>query len=106
MKESISKGMILKILIKNFAILFVLNIIFSIICDVSISKLKKDVLRDFENYKVAIILNDTHFSCDDGENILDLDKFNDDFCDCKDGSDENSILYYFFKYVFYCFLAK
>lgn len=48
------------------------------------------MLKEFENYKVAIVLNDTHFSCDDGENILDLDKFNDDFCDCRDGSDENS----------------
>jgi hypothetical protein len=90
MKERISKRTILKILIKNFAILFALNQIFYMICDVSISKLKKDVLKEFENYKVAMVLNDSHFSCDDGENILDLDKFNDDFCDCRDGSDENS----------------
>lgn len=60
------------------------------ICDISISKLNKDVLKDFEMLKLATFLNDTHFSCDNGENILDLDKFNDDFCDCKDGSDENS----------------
>jgi len=90
MKEGISNRTILKLLTKNFAIFILLNFIFSMICDVSISKLKKDVLRDFDNHKVAVIVNDTHFICDDGKNILDVDKFNDDFCDCKDGSDENS----------------
>ena len=90
MKERIHNKSILKIIKKNFTPLILFIVINSIICDVTISKLNKDVLKDFENYKVAIFLNETHFSCDHGENILDLDKFNDDFCDCKDGSDENS----------------
>jgi hypothetical protein len=36
------------------------------------------------------LLNKTHFSCDDEKNILNINKFNDDYCDCLDGSDENS----------------
>jgi hypothetical protein len=34
-------------------------------------------------------INSTHFSCDNNKKILPLEKFNDDFCDCEDGSDEN-----------------
>ena len=34
-------------------------------------------------------LNSTHFTCDNNTKILPLEKFNDDFCDCEDGSDEN-----------------
>ncbi len=35
-------------------------------------------------------LNKTHFYCDNEQKILSINKFNDDFCDCNDGSDENS----------------
>lgn len=35
-------------------------------------------------------INHTHFSCDDGNNIQPIKHFNDDYCDCEDGSDENS----------------
>ncbi len=90
MKDITHNKSILTVITKNFTILFILNIINLIICDVSISKLNKDVLKDFENLKIALFLNETHFSCDKGQNILDMNKFNDDFCDCKDGSDENS----------------
>ena len=34
-------------------------------------------------------INSTHFSCDDNKKILSIDKFNDNYCDCEDGSDEN-----------------
>ena len=34
-------------------------------------------------------INSTHFSCDNNKKILSLEKFNDDYCDCDDGSDEN-----------------
>ena len=34
-------------------------------------------------------INSTHFSCDNNTKILTIDKFNDDYCDCEDGSDEN-----------------
>jgi len=34
--------------------------------------------------------NNTHFTCDKGNNILDYERLNDDSCDCEDGSDENS----------------
>ncbi len=42
--------------------------------------------NDIKHIKV---LNKTHFSCDEN-NILKISAYNDDFCDCKDGSDENS----------------
>jgi len=92
MKEIFYRKTILLKISNNLALLFMLNIIYTFMCDISISKLNKDVLKDFDNYKVAIFLNYTHFSCDNGQNVLDLPKFNDDFCDCKDGSDENSKL--------------
>ncbi len=76
--------------LKIISIILILYVFVLINCDVTISKLNKDVLKDFENYKIAHFINKTHFSCDDGNNILHLNKFNDDFCDCKDGSDENS----------------
>jgi len=34
-------------------------------------------------------INKTHFSCDNEQNIFPMCKFNDDYCDCIDGSDEN-----------------
>ena len=34
-------------------------------------------------------INSTHFSCDSNRKILPLEKFNDNYCDCEDGSDEN-----------------
>ena len=34
-------------------------------------------------------INSTHFSCDQEKKILSLDKLNDNYCDCEDGSDEN-----------------
>jgi hypothetical protein len=40
-------------------------------------------------------LNKTHFTCGQDKNvILHIAKFNDDFCDCDDGSDENSKKFY------------
>lgn len=86
----VEKKSLLQKMIKNLIFVFLLNLIFVFHCDTSISKLTIDVLKDFENYKTANLLNSTHFSCDNGERILDIEKFNDDFCDCKDGSDENS----------------
>ncbi len=38
-------------------------------------------------------INETHFECDKGKNILEVRKINDDFCDCSDGSDETSIIF-------------
>ena len=35
-------------------------------------------------------INSTHFSCDNGQKILSLEKVNDNYCDCDDGSDENT----------------
>jgi len=86
----VEKKSLLQKMIKNWILVFLLNFIFVFYCDTSISKLNIDVLKDFENYKTINHLNSTHFSCDNGERILDIDRFNDDFCDCKDGSDENS----------------
>ena len=60
------------------------------LCEISISKLNQDILSEFNYYKPAIFLNSTHFSCDEGSNIFEIKKFNDDFCDCIDGADENS----------------
>ena len=34
-------------------------------------------------------INSTHFVCDNNTKILPLEKFNDNYCDCEDGSDEN-----------------
>ncbi len=44
-----------------------------------------------QNKKFINVLNKTHFSCDD-KKILKMKQFNDDFCDCEDGSDENSTI--------------
>ncbi len=41
-------------------------------------------------YTSFIQLNQTHFKCDEGKNILELSKVNDDYCDCADGTDESS----------------
>lgn len=90
MKELLDKKLSFNNMSTKLALLVLLNFLYLFMCDVSISKLNKDVLKDFENYKFAKIFNETHFSCDDGQKIFDLNKFNDDFCDCKDGSDENS----------------
>ncbi len=39
--------------------------------------------------KFIKVLNKTHFECDENK-ILKMSAFNDDYCDCNDGSDENS----------------
>lgn len=59
-------------------------------CYIALSKVTKDLLKDLHEYDFAKIFNSTHFSCDKGNKILDMGKLNDDFCDCQDGSDENS----------------
>ena len=46
--------------------------------------------NDFASPQIYINkINSTHFSCDNNTKIFPLEKFNDDFCDCDDGSDEN-----------------
>ena len=75
--------------LKKSMIIFIIFITYSL-CDLSISKLNKDILSEFNYYKSANFLNATHFSCDNGTNIFPAKKFNDDFCDCMDGADENS----------------
>ena len=46
--------------------------------------------NDFNSSQIYINkINSTHFSCDNNTKIFPLEKFNDDFCDCEDGSDEN-----------------
>ena len=80
------------LLMKSFIIFFIF--ISNSLCDLSISKLNKDILSEFNYYKPANFLNTTHFSCDNGTNIFPAIKFNDDFCDCIDGADENSIIKY------------
>lgn len=47
-----------------------------------------DLSNDNKNQAFIKKINLTHFSCDNGK-ILPNEKFNDDFCDCLDGSDEN-----------------
>ena len=59
---------------------FILPIIHSFIPDIS----------SISNHQILINqINSTHFSCDNNKKIFSLEKFNDDFCDCEDGSDEN-----------------
>ena len=46
--------------------------------------------KDFASPQIYIHkINSTHFSCDNNTKIFTLEKFNDNFCDCEDGSDEN-----------------
>lgn len=77
---------------KNNEHLFYLSII--IYCWINILPLNTALPKNSMNY--IKILNKTHFSCDDEENILHLSKFNDDYCDCIDGSDENSKIIFFY----------
>ena len=45
---------------------------------------------DFESNQIYINkINSTHFSCDKNKKILPIEKFNDNYSDCEDGSDEN-----------------
>ena len=46
--------------------------------------------KDFNSSQIYINkINSTHFSCDNNTKIYPIEKLNDDFCDCEDGSDEN-----------------
>jgi hypothetical protein len=47
------------------------------------------LLINSNEIKYIKVLNKTHFSCDENK-ILKMSAYNDDFCDCDDGSDENS----------------
>ena len=48
------------------------------------------IQKDFNSSQKYITkINSSHFSCDNNTKIFPLEKFNDDFCDCEDGSDEN-----------------
>jgi hypothetical protein len=47
------------------------------------------LLTKSNEVKQIKVLNKTHFSCDENK-ILKISAYNDDFCDCEDGSDENS----------------
>lgn len=47
--------------------------------------------NDYNSNQIYIKkINSTHFSCDNNQKILSLEKLNDDYCDCQDGSDENT----------------
>ena len=46
--------------------------------------------EEYESNQILItLINSTHFSCDNQNKILSLEKLNDNYCDCEDGSDEN-----------------
>ena len=48
------------------------------------------IQKDFNSSQIYIHkINSSHFSCDNNTKILPIEKFNDDYCDCIDGSDEN-----------------
>ena len=87
MKEKKTIIILKFIFLSSITFYFLLSLIKS---DLSYSKLTEDIMKDINNYKYAIQINKTHFSCDEGNNILDIIKLNDDFCDCADGADENS----------------
>ena len=76
--------------------LLLIEVIFSFISKTNNEDLINQVYisnEDQTNYNLNQIyinkLNSTHFSCDNNKKILSLDKFNDNYCDCEDGSDEN-----------------
>ncbi len=47
--------------------------------------------NDYNSNQIYINkINSTHFACDNNQKILSLEKFNDNYCDCEDGSDENT----------------
>ena len=74
--------------------LFLIQLSFSFIFkqnkDNSISDEYSPLQKDFDSSQIFIHkINSTHFSCDNDTKIFSLEKFNDDFCDCEDGSDEN-----------------
>jgi hypothetical protein len=68
---------------------FNLKYIWAYIFIFQIISLIPSVLLNDQVIKYIEVLNKTHFLCDTNK-ILKLDKFNDDFCDCDDGVDENS----------------
>ena len=67
-----------------------LKSIFKLIISVLyICLIHSSTLSDSSGFIFAKVLNETHFSCDNEKNILNLDRINDDSCDCDDGTDEN-----------------
>ena len=55
--------------------------------NIALNSLLKD---DYNSNQIYINkINATHFSCDNNKKILPIEKFNDNYCDCEDGSDEN-----------------
>ena len=76
--------------------LFLIEFVISFITKLNKEELENGIIMDNleqVNYNLKQIyinkLNSTHFSCDNNQKILSLDKFNDNYCDCEDGSDEN-----------------
>ena len=80
----------------KFYFLFLFEFTFSFISKLNKKEIENEIIMDDlaqNNYNLNQIyinkLNSTHFSCDNNQKILTLDKFNDNYCDCEDGSDEN-----------------
>ena len=74
--------------------LFLIQLVFSFVfksnLENSLNNPSSLLQKDFNSEQIYIHkINSTHFSCDNNTKIFPLDKFNDDFCDCEDGSDEN-----------------
>ena len=65
----------------HFSIIISIYIIKSIICFIP--------KEEYTKQKFIKIINTTHFSCDNDKHIFPIKNFNDDYCDCDDGSDEN-----------------
>ena len=74
--------------------LFLIQLVFSFIFkssqDNRLNNPSSLLQKDFNSEQIYINrINSTHFSCDNNSKIFPLEKYNDDFCDCEDGSDEN-----------------
>ena len=65
----------------HFSIIISIYILKSIICFIP--------KEEYTKQKFIKIINTTHFSCDNDKHIFPIKNFNDDYCDCDDGSDEN-----------------
>ena len=78
----------------KICLLFLFQFVFSFIYKTSKENSDYDpsspIQQDFNSSQIFITkINSSHFSCDNNTKIFPFEKFNDDFCDCEDGSDEN-----------------